>query len=57
MDAVYARHEEIIKQQKVEISNLQKVIVKIYRIASGVDQVAFDDTEALVVIAGLAHGA
>ena len=48
--------EEIIEQQKTEIANMQKVLVKIYRIATGEDQVAEDDTEGMTIIARLAQG-
>ena len=47
---------EIIQQQKQEIANMQKVLVRIYRIATGEDQVADDDTEGMAIIAELAQG-
>jgi len=42
---------EYSKRVEQQIANMQKTLVKIYRIATGEDQVADDDTEGMAVIA------
>ena len=41
---------------KAEYEKSQMVLEKIYRIATGEDQVAYDDTDGMAIIARLAQG-